>query len=291
MTTEHGLEVRPEGGLTKAGLDRTGAQLKLLEEFVKERLVKNQDYGVIPGTNGKSTLLKPGAVNITGAFNCHLEGDEKPALEILDPVTGFVAYRFSVRIVSNLDGQTRAWGQGSCNSYEAKYRYRWEGRGGDRKRVENTNPLEQANTILKMALKRAEVDAAMRLPGVARFFTQDLEDMAPRTPAKQEEDVDAALAERDAQKPPAPAPAAQGAGEAHSAVPAPRLAPTTAGKEQEALNANDWNAFWAWCKGQKPPLDVPAVSAKLGAMPDAWLRAAPGARTLADVVKVLEAKP
>ena len=28
-----------------------------------------------------------------------------------------------------------------------------------------------------MAIKRAEVDAALRLPGVARFFTQDLEDI------------------------------------------------------------------------------------------------------------------
>ena len=203
MTTDHSLEVRPEGGLTKAGLDRTGAQLKLLEDFVKEMLRKDEDYGVIPGTNGKYTLLKPGAANITAAFNCHAE----PLIDsqVLDPAGAFVSYEAHVDLVSNLSGQVMARGFGNCNSYEAKYRYRWEGRGGDRKRVENTNPLEQANTIKKMAIKRAEVDAAMRLPGVARFFTQDLEDMAPRgsAPATKEQDVDEALAEFDAtQKPP-----------------------------------------------------------------------------------------
>ena len=43
--------------------------------------------------------------------------------------------------------------------------------------IENPDPLDQANTYLKMAIKRAEVDAALRLPGVARFFTQDIEDI------------------------------------------------------------------------------------------------------------------
>lgn len=43
--------------------------------------------------------------------------------------------------------------------------------------IENPDPLDQANTYLKMAIKRAEVDAALRLPGVARFFTQDVEDI------------------------------------------------------------------------------------------------------------------
>jgi hypothetical protein len=122
-------------------------------------------------------------------------------------------------------GLRRAAGQGSCSSYEKKYRYRnalatcptcdkenvrasnsggfycWKKTGGcgasfhhDDERITgqtigqviNDDPMEQANTILKMAIKRAEVDAALRLPGVARFFTQDLEDMHPE-PASQPE--------------------------------------------------------------------------------------------------------
>lgn len=172
--TNQGIAVREEAGLTKAGLDHTRDQLKLLEDFVKEVLRKDEDYGVIPGTTGKSTLLKPGAANITAAFNCHAE----PTVDAstLDPDTGFVSYEVHVDLVSNHNGLVMTRGVGSCNSYETKYRYRWQGRGPDRIRVLNEDPLEQANTIKKMATKRAEVDAAMRLPGVARFFTQDLED-------------------------------------------------------------------------------------------------------------------
>lgn len=208
--------------LTKEGLDSTAEQLRLLDEFVRDRLVIDQDYGVIPGTGGKPTLLKPGAANVISAFNCHIDGDDKCALEILDPERGkygFVAYRIVVRIVSNVDGSIRAMGQGSANSHESKWRYRnaqpvcpscgkenirasrdgngyycWAKTGGcgatypngDKRiesqpvgKVENENPLDQANTILKIAIKRATTDAALQLPGVARFFTQDLDDMAP----------------------------------------------------------------------------------------------------------------
>ena len=176
--TTRDIATREEVGLTKAGLDHTRDQLLLLENFVKEVLRKDEDYGQIPGTHGKPSLLKPGAANIAAAFNCHAE----PVIDSsqLDPDGGFVSYEAHVDLVSNLTGLVMARGFGNCNSYEIKYRYRWEGKGAERERLENTEPLDQANTIKKMAIKRAEVDAAMRLPGVARFFTQDLEDMQPR---------------------------------------------------------------------------------------------------------------
>lgn len=181
MTTE--IAVRPETGLTKAGLDHTRDQLLLLENFVRDVLRKGEDYGPIPGTSGKPTLLKPGAINVAAAFNCHAE----PLIDdsIVDTDHGFVSYEAHVDLISNLTGNVMARGFGNCNSYESKYRYRWEGQGESRKRMENLDPLDQANTIKKMAIKRAEVDAAMRLPGVARFFTQDLEDMHPEGDATQ----------------------------------------------------------------------------------------------------------
>ena len=173
--TNQQIAIRGDSGLTKEGLDHTRDQLTLLENFVKDVLRKDEDYGVIPGTSGKSTLLKPGAINIAAAFNCHAEPliDEKT----LDPDMPFVSYEVHVDLISNLSGLVMARGYGNCNSHERKYRYRWEGRGEDRHQIENSDVLDQANTIKKMAIKRAEVDAAMRLPGVARFFTQDLDDM------------------------------------------------------------------------------------------------------------------
>ena len=202
------------GLLTKEGLAIQANQLKLLEEYVKTVLKENQDYGVIPGTRGTPTLLKPGAANVTAAFCAHAEPFMET--EVVDPIKGYVFYRYRVDIISNAGAGLLARGFGSCTSMETKYRYRnalakcpacgkenirkdpagafycWAKTGGcganfhhdyqeiinqPAGRVENENPLEQANTILKMAIKRAEVDAAMRLPGVARFFTQDLEDM------------------------------------------------------------------------------------------------------------------
>lgn len=56
--------------------------------------------------------------------------------------------------------------------------------------VENPDRLDQANTYLKMAIKRAEVDAALRLPGVARFFTQDIEDIMGQPPSDDDDDSD-----------------------------------------------------------------------------------------------------
>ena len=228
--TNQQIAIREEVGLTKAGLDHTRDQLKLLEDFVKDVLRKDEDYGVIPGTGGKPTLLKPGAANVTAAFNCHAE----PVIDsfVLAPggslyPGGFVSYEAHVDLVSNHTGLVMARGFGNCNTYEVKYRYRnakaicpacgqeaiikgkeeygggwlcfkkmggcglkWDDgaqeiEGQKIGKVENENPLDQANTIKKMAIKRAEVDAAMRLPGVARFFTQDLEDMQPQ-PATEE---------------------------------------------------------------------------------------------------------
>lgn len=204
------------GGLTKAGLDHTRDQLVLLENFVKGVLKPDRDYGVIPGTNGKPTLLKPGAANIVAAFNCHIE----PTVDesTVDPVKSFVSYEVHVDIVSNQSGQVMARGFAQANSYEDKWRYRnaspkcpqcgkeailkskykpgfycYNKKGGcganfppdteeitgqETGRVENENPLSQANTIKKIAIKRATTDAALQLPGVARFFTQDFDDQS-----------------------------------------------------------------------------------------------------------------
>lgn len=203
-----------ETGLTRAGLEHTKEQLQLLDDFVKDVLRENQDFGVIPGTD-KPTLYKPGAANVIAAFNCHSE----PFCEerTVDPAGKYASYEYHVDVIHNVTGKVMARGFGECNSHEVKYRYRdakptcpmckapaifkskfkeefycWAKQGGcnatfkiddpaitsqSTGRIENEDPLDQTNTYMKMAIKRAEVDAALRLPGVARFFTQDLEDM------------------------------------------------------------------------------------------------------------------
>jgi len=87
-----------------------------------------------------------------------------------------------------------AMGVGACSSYESKFRYRvewwnqdgdppagqgWERtrRGAWKRRSENPDLVDACNTVIKMAKKRALVDAALTISGASEKFTQDLEDM------------------------------------------------------------------------------------------------------------------
>lgn len=45
-------------------------------------------------------------------------------------------------------------------------------------KIENDDICSQANTILKMAKKRAQVDATLTVASLSEIFTQDIEDMA-----------------------------------------------------------------------------------------------------------------
>jgi hypothetical protein len=53
-------------------------------------------------------------------------------------------------------------------------------------RVENEDPWDNANTLLKMSEKRAHVDAVLRATGTSGLFTQDVEDFEPARPAETE---------------------------------------------------------------------------------------------------------
>jgi hypothetical protein len=96
-------------------------------KFVAKIMQKGQDYGEIPGSKGKPTLLKPGAEKLCSFFGL------EPEFTVLDEVsdlTGannpngepFYYIRYHCRLKRN--GVTRGVGEGSCNSWESKYRYR-----------------------------------------------------------------------------------------------------------------------------------------------------------------------
>jgi hypothetical protein len=68
---------------------------------------------------------------------------------------------------------------------EKKYRYRKDGDGG---KIENEDIADVYNTVLKIAKKRAHIDATLTVTGAADLFTQDLidEDDAGRDAGKQD---------------------------------------------------------------------------------------------------------
>jgi hypothetical protein len=97
-----------------------------ITEFVKKLMIEDTDYGTIPGVN-KPTLLKPGAEKLVTFFG--LSPEFITTAEVED-WTGeahkgeqFFYYRYKCRLTR--DGRLIGEGEGSANSWEVKYRYRW----------------------------------------------------------------------------------------------------------------------------------------------------------------------
>lgn len=93
----------------------------LLVQATKEVLSDGLDYGKIPGTGDKPTLLKPGAEKLCFLFGL------RPTFEVVQSVEdwerGLFYYRYRCTL-HDAAGGVIADGEGSCNSREKKYRYR-----------------------------------------------------------------------------------------------------------------------------------------------------------------------
>ncbi len=186
------------------------------QRIVRECMVPDQDYGIIPGTT-KPTLLKPGAEKIAkllGLADQYIILDRQE-----DWNKPFFRYMVKCQLWSVRANVVISEGLGECNSMESKYRYRDANRscpvcgaeaiikgkeeygggwlcfakkGGCGQKftedapeiinqkigkVENDDIYSQVNTLLKMAKKRALVDASLSAGRLSNVFTQDMEDI------------------------------------------------------------------------------------------------------------------
>lgn len=179
--------------------------LTLLRNFIAENLEEGVDYGWLPFQDkkkDKASLFKPGAEKLTFYHRCVPRFETVKEIEDWD--RPFFYYRFRCKLVHLPTGQVVGEGEGSCNSMAEKYRYRWvfenelppdvvkeelktkRVKGKDGKwytlyRIEYEDVASLANTILKMALKSAHIDAALRAFRASWYFTQDIEDMGYHT--------------------------------------------------------------------------------------------------------------
>lgn len=159
-----------------------------MQTVVQKTLKKGHDFGEVPGTN-KPTLLKPGGEKICMLFGLN------PEYEFLQTTEDYDKEFFSYNIKCTLyrNKQAVAQGVGSCNSKEKKYRYinvdsmptNYIGLseefvdkyGRTKYKISNPDICSLVNTILKMAKKRAFIDAVLQVASLSEVFTQDLEDM------------------------------------------------------------------------------------------------------------------
>ncbi len=170
---------------------------KQFNEWVNSQLREDVDFGVVPGAS-KPSLLKPGAEKILQLYGCLLNlvitGED------CDPSTGYYNVNCRAEALTIQGGQLIGVGVGRCCSFESKYRWRWDYwrksspppdvEGWEtfwdkkantekyRRRLENRDLIDQWNTVLKMAKKRAAVDLALTISGASEKFTQDVEDFA-----------------------------------------------------------------------------------------------------------------
>ncbi|MEM4721744.1 MAG: hypothetical protein QXT73_06780, partial [Candidatus Methanomethylicaceae archaeon] len=154
-------------------LEEVRTQLETVNKYqqlVQKLLVKDVDYGIIPGTN-KPTLLKPGAEKLA---KIHGLVDEYELIKVIENwEKPFFYYMFKCRLKHANTGIVVSEGIGSCNSLETKYRWK-KGKNG---RVENDEVYTIVNTIAKMAKKRAMVDAVLSACRLSAIYTQDVEDL------------------------------------------------------------------------------------------------------------------
>lgn len=170
------------------------ARTRLVREVMEAVMQEGVHYGKIPGTE-KASLWQPGAEKLLMTFQL------EPVLEVEDlSIFGEVArYRVLARIRHVPSGEYVGAGVGECSSDEEKYKWRravckeeFEATPIDRRRVKyarkrdggtytveqvRTEPADVANTILKMAKKRALVDGSKSSTAASDIFDQDLEDL------------------------------------------------------------------------------------------------------------------
>ena len=181
-----GNEATLRTGITPANLDaeiEKAIQMReTLNKLFNNLLQQGIDFDRIPGTD-KPTLLKPGADLLCQVFH-FTSGEPKIISSTEDFDKGILSYTVSVPLIHRDTNTLVSVGIGSANSYEVKYKYRYVDADGEKVRIENPEPADQQNTLIKMAAKRAYIDAVLKATGASRMFTQDIEDMAWLQPEK-----------------------------------------------------------------------------------------------------------
>lgn len=185
-------------------------QVNSIQRVMKAVMKQDTHYGKIPGCKDL-VLFKAGAEKLCLTFRLTPNYE----IECIDLPDGHREYKVRCRLTHGPSGAFVAEGVGSCSTMESKYRWRkskiecpscgmplrkskngdewycWAKKGGCGEKydiddeeitcqkietIENPDLPDQYNTILKMAKKRAYVDATITATSASDIFTQDIGD-------------------------------------------------------------------------------------------------------------------
>lgn len=198
-------------------------QIQVIQEVMRGAMVEGTHYGVVPGCGDKPTLLKPGAEKLSLTFRLsptyvvtrnelghgHREIEVKctlthiPSGKVFGEGVGSCSTHESKFRYRKAERKCPACGKEAIIKGKAEYGGGWvcfkkkDGCGAkfadndeaitgqESGRVDNPDIADIYNTVLKMAKKRAHVDAVLTATAASDIFAQDLEDL----PKDQTEDL------------------------------------------------------------------------------------------------------
>jgi hypothetical protein len=166
----------------------------VVQEVMRAVMKPEVHYGKIPGAGDKPTLLKAGAEVLCMVFRI---ADDY----VVEDLSTADAVRYRVTCIGKhqVTGAVLGSGLGEASSNEEKYKWRkavcdeeWnetpahlrrnkyakaKGGGFYMQKQVRTEPADLANTVLKMANKRAKIAMVLNVTAASDMFSQDLEDM------------------------------------------------------------------------------------------------------------------
>ncbi len=188
------------------------ARLDAIRDAMSRAMEKDVDYGVIPGTGSKPTLLKPGAEKLGALFQLDVQIEN----EKIWHDDGHLTVISRATVYHQPTGTRLGAGEGICTTREEKYAFRGGARlcptcgkpaiikgkaeygggflcfkkkggcgakftdedtritGQSEEKQPNPNIADTYNTVDKMASKRARIDAVLAVTGASALFTQDV---------------------------------------------------------------------------------------------------------------------
>jgi len=158
---------------TMALAKETGTGYKVTSPLTggETKLARDVDFGVVPGTK-KPSLYKSGAEKIAMAYGLMTRYSIESKIEEYDPKSGNAFFYYMVKC-SLWKGFTNP----QTGEYkEVEFANGFASGNTSEKRNGSNSAYNASNSTLKMAEKRALVQAALAVSGLSSMFTMDMED-------------------------------------------------------------------------------------------------------------------